>query len=177
MSTNVIELMNEVKNIKGCVFAHVEYIADEKIPKKWGINGKVTKLVSGQVQLNYDYENAVNNRLEKLGKERTFTAKSLPWGVWETPNKIIEHKGDYYLRYYCFKGGKMESVYFVDGRPALQSEINIINEWKKSKKTGSATQSAEGLDENQVEPRCVKFANITYMKCGNLIYQIGKLAV
>ena len=103
--SNFDEFVNSVRNIKGCVFAHIEYTSVEKLPKKLGL-GEVTKNVSGQVQLNYDYENAVKNRLEKQGLPRTFSASSLPWGVWDTPNKIIDNKGTLYLRFYCFKNNK-----------------------------------------------------------------------
>ena len=173
---NQIELLNGIKAIKGCTFAHIEYITEEKLPKKLGL-GVVTKFVSGEVQLNYDYENAVNNRLERAGLARTFSAQSLPWGVWETPNKVIDHKGELYLRFYCVKNAKMQTEYFVDGRPALQSEIDIIKAYTESKSKGSATQSAEGLDENQVEPRNVKFSAITALKCGSIFYDAVRIAV
>ena len=68
--SNFDELVNGVRNIKGCVFAHIEYTSVEKLPKKLGL-GEVTKNVSGQVQLNYDYENAVNNRFCSLDRKST----------------------------------------------------------------------------------------------------------
>ena len=170
--SNFDELVNGVRNIKGCVFAHIEYTAVEKLPKKLGL-GEVTKNVSGQVQLNYDYENAVNNRLEKQGLPRTFSASSLPWGVWDTPNKIIDNKGTLYLRFYCFKNNKLETEYFVDGRPMTADEKKIMDDYKKGLKKGNTKQSNEGLTENQVEPRSVTMSSITALKCGELDYKIA----
>ena len=170
--SNFDELVNGVRNIKGCVFAHIEYTSVEKLPKKLGL-GEVTKNVSGQVQLNYDYENAVNNRLEKQGLPRTFSASSLPWGVWDTPNKIIDNKGTLYLRFYCFKNNKLETEYFVDGRPMTADEKKIMDDYKKGLKKGSTKQSNEGLTENQVEPRSVTMSSITALKCGELDYKIA----
>ena len=74
----IIEILDSVR---GCKFANLSYVTDGGIPKKV-IDGKVTKLVHTTCQVNYNYENAVNNRLEKQGDERTFTALSLPWGSW-----------------------------------------------------------------------------------------------
>jgi hypothetical protein len=175
-SSNFAEFVQSVKNIKGCVFAHIEYTAVEKLPKKVGL-GVVTKRVSGEVQLNYDYENAVNNRLEKKGLPRTFSANSLPWGTWKVPNKIIEYKGSLYLRFYCVKGAKMNTDWYVDGRPMTDAEHTAMMQYKDTLKKGSAKQSAEGLDENQVEPRNVNMDNITALKCGFVNYALYSIAV
>ena len=123
--------------------------------------------------MNYDYENAVNNRLGKQGLPRTFSSSSLPWGVWDTPNKIIDNKGTLYLRFYCFKNNKLETDYFVDGRPMTANEKKIMDDYKDGLKKGSTKQSNEGLTENQVEPRSVTMSSITALKCGELDYKIA----
>lgn len=82
-------LYDIISNIKGCKIATIEQQTIVKIPKKYGIKGQVEKYYKGQVQINYGYENAVNNRLEKQGDERTFKAEPLKWGEWEIANKVI----------------------------------------------------------------------------------------
>lgn len=171
-----VELINQVKAIKGCVFAHIEYYSEEKLPKKLGL-GNVTKYVATNVQLNYGYENAVNNRIERAGGDGNFVAGSLPFGKWETPNKIIEYKGNYYLRFYLYDGSKPNVSYIVDGRPATKNEVDIISEYKKGLKKNSDTQSAAGLTQNQVKPRMVKFESITNLKCGGVEYTQTRIAV
>jgi hypothetical protein len=169
------ELRQSIENISGCKIAHIEYTTEEKTPKYLGL-GNVTKYVSGEVQVNFDYENAVNNRLEKLGEARTFVAGSLPFGAWVVPNKTFEYKGEYYLRYYQMKGSVMSTEYFVDGRPATATEIATIKAWKAGKSNGSKKQAAEGLAENQVMPKGIKFSNITAFKCGEIVYRAARLA-
>lgn len=164
-------LYNIISDIKGCQFAHIVTLTEVKIPKKLGIVGVVTKQYEGEVQLNYSYENAVNNRLEKQGDERTFVADQLRWGTWEIVNKIITHKGAKYLRYYAFKGSNKPKVeYFVDGKSATSEELAIIKAYEQSKYKGSAKQSAEGLTTNQVSPKVVNFDNILELKVGSQSY-------
>jgi hypothetical protein len=174
---NTSELIQKVANINGCRFASIEYKSEEKLPKKLGL-GVVTKIVCGIVQINYSYENAVNNRLQKQGDAATFQAESLPWGQWYSVNKVINHNGQYYLRFYTVDNQKLDTTYFVDGRPATPAEIATIKAYKDSKSKPSARQAAEGLTDNQVTARSVNFDNITAFKCGDIIYeQVAKVAV
>ena len=161
-------LIKSIETLKGCKIANIQYVAEEKLPKYVGL-GKVEKKVSTNVQINYSYENAVNNRLEKNGLARTFKTESLPWGTWEVVNKIIAHKGEKYLRTYSIKGEIPQIEYFVNGVPATPQEVATIKAYLASK-SASAKQSANGLSDNQVTPRNVKFSNILYLKCGNILY-------
>ena len=164
-------LYNILSNLKGCQFASIITLTEVKIPKKWGIVGVVTKRYEGEVQLNYTYENAVNNRLEKQGDERTFEAAPLQWGEWEIFNKIITHKGARYLRYYgCNTTKKPKVEYFINGRSATAEESEIIKAYEVSKRKPSARQSAEGLNTNQVVARVVAFENVQYLKVGGQTY-------
>jgi len=156
-------LISLVEGVKGCKFADITYFADGGIPQK--VLGKgviVSKIVRTNCQLNYSYEKAVNNRLEKQGDERVFVAQSLPWGEWLVPNKIITHNGTLYLRYYDVANAETKSLWFVNGRPATAEEFAKILEYLREKKAKSEnkTQTAVGLVENQVKPKVVKFENI-----------------
>jgi len=164
---NLFQLVSE---INGCKIAHIEYNGTEKCPKGLGLGGVVTKVVRGDVQVNFSYENAVNNRLQKQGDTPTFVSGSLPYGSWVVPNKIFIHKGEHYLRFYALKGSVMTTEYFVNGKAATQQEVAIIKAWKKSQNKTSDKQAAYGLTENQVCPRNIKFANIISFKCGDINY-------
>jgi len=71
----------------------------------------ITKESELTVQLNANYENAVNNRLEKSGEERTFESEKLPYGEYVQDSKcLITHHGknlckslsnELYLRKVC----------------------------------------------------------------------------
>lgn len=164
----VSTLMTMVMNLIGCVFAHITTETIVKIPKKYGISGVVTKVVSKVVQLNYSYENAVNNRLEREGKDRDFEAQKLPWGEWFVANKIIAHKGKFYLRYYDYNNNVLNKVYFVDGRPATADELATIKEYEKASNKPSNTQGLS--EEHEVKPLVVAEENIISLKCGEIDY-------
>lgn len=159
-----------MNKVHAASFAHVEYIGIEKCPKKLGICGVVTKNVVGRVQLFYNYENAVNNRLEQNGSERNFNAQSLAWGEWLIPNKLIAHNGEIYVRMYTFNGGELQTTYFVNNRPATEDEVELIKAWKESKSRTSKTQENAGLNENQVKPFNVNVKNILKLESGECHY-------
>ena len=166
----IIEIMGAVR---GCQFANLSYVTDGGIPKKV-INGNVTKMVHTTCQVNFNYENAVNNRLEKQGDDRVFTALSLPWGHWVDgfENKLIEHKGNLYLRYYDVANAKTKSLWFVDGRLATEEELFKIMEYLVAKKKPSSNRQADaGLVENQVSPKVVKVENIIRFAVNGVEYR------
>lgn len=167
-------LISIVENIKGCQFANITYTADGGIPQK--VLGKgvvVSKIVRCDCQVNYSYENAVNNRLAKQGNEKNFVAQSLPWGEWVKgqENKIITHKGTLYLRFYTATNSKIESIWLVNGRIATAEEFSKIMDYLKSKKKESKTQADAGLIENQVSPKVVKIENITRLAVNGQVWE------
>ena len=143
-----------IEAVKGCQFANITFVSDSGIPQYvLGKGNKVSCIIRTDCQLNYSYENAVNNRLAKQGDEKNFVAQSLPWGEWVEgqENKLIEHKGSLYLRYY--------EVANAD-RYATAEEFQKIMDYLKSKKTDSNRQTEVGLVENQVKPKVVKLVNV-----------------
>ena len=58
---------------------------------------KVYKLSWVNGIFNFNYENSVNNQIEREGKEIEFTAKPRQWGR-HVALGVIEHKGRYYLQ-------------------------------------------------------------------------------
>lgn len=165
-------LVSILESVKGCQFGAIEYISEGGIPKKV-INGVVTKLVKAQIQFNYSYENAVNNRLEKQGNEGSFEADKLPWGEWLIPNKIITHKGSLYVRYYDYVGADKNTTWFVNGKVANNEELEKIFTYLRSKDNTSKKQAEFGLVDNQVKPKVVKAENIISMRVGGATYRKG----
>ena len=162
-----------VKSLKGCTFAKIvtkTIIKDTKV-KKLGL-GEVSALVEANVQLNYSYEKAVNNRLRAQGKNDSFTAKPLPWGTWEVANKIIAHDGKYYLRYYKSNNNAPKITYYIDGIEADRDTAALIIE--ALKKSPKKSQSEAGLTENQVYPLVVAFENVKELHVGGQVYKSKK---
>lgn len=174
------KVFNLVSNVKNCQFANITYISDGGIPQKvLGKGNVVTKIVKTDCQINYSYENAVNNRLAKQGDEKNFIAQSLPWGNWveNQVNKLIEYKGNLYLRYYDVKNADITSLWLVNGRIATTEEFEKIINYLKSKKTTIETQAKKGLTENQVKPKVVKASNIIRLAVnGKEIIQVSEYA-
>lgn len=164
-------LKDLLTDVKGCQFAHVVLKTKVRVPKKLGL-GSVEKVFDGNVQLNYSYENAVNNRLKNKGLQDDFDALSLPWGRWDIPNKIVAHNGKLYMRYYLVKSGdaskKPKVRFIVNGRDATDAEIDIIKLYDN--KSYSSRQAAKGLTENQVSARVVEFCNVVEVSVGGKKY-------
>ena len=139
------------------------------------IECNVTKRVKRQMQFGYSYKNAVNNRIEKAGGERNFIPKPRTWGEFVVANKIISHKGSFYGNFYLMPNEHITSEYFIDGRKATAEEIAEIRKFEVAHKhTASATQANAGLEENQVQPRPIKFENIVSIKVKGNEYTFGK---
>jgi hypothetical protein len=163
-----MELFELLKKIKGCQFAHAVFVTTVKLPKKVGL-GVVTKRFEGEIQLNYFYQNAVNNHIEKQGGTPTFISSALPYGEWELTNKVILTKNGRQMRYYSVKGPKPKVEYFVNGIEATADQIEIIKAHQTSKH--SKRQAEIGLTENQVFAQNVKFENVIELKANGQHYK------
>ena len=177
---------NAVKNAKGCQFISMRYVSEPKLNKGQKLAVSVLsgasdilpieKVAFGQFQINYSYENAVNNRGEKeQGHSIDFVSAPLRWGQWVAGqvNKLIEHKGELYFRFYGLKNGKVENEYFVGGKPATSEQIEFIK--KCTEKGEVKSQASAGLTENQVIARNVKLSNIIELTINGATIQNNEL--
>ena len=152
-----------LRDLKGCQFISVISMTDaDMYLRNNPFRGRVKKVTFTPMQFNYDYETAVNNRLEREGKERSFSADHLKWGVWVEGmrNKVITHKGGLYLRTYCVKGATPRSFYLLDGHLASAEEYEQFASFLKPESV-SAKQCEAGLDESDhVKPRTYGFGSL-----------------
>ena len=178
-------IAEQAKNAKGCQFISMRYVSSPALNKaqKLAVSVlggfteivEITKEVFGQFQFNMSYENAVNNRGEKeQGEKIDFVAAPLKWGQWVegAVNKLIEHKGELYLRYYELKNGKVESTYYVGGKLATDEQVKLIKEFTEKGEVKS--QAEAGLTENQVIARTVKLDNIKEITISGVNYRRSK---
>ncbi len=163
---NAIDLINAVRNYNG--FASMTIIKTDVVKKSCPF-ANVTEVVRySHIAIGTSYENAVNNRNERINGSRDFVAESLPWGQWEIVNKVIVNKGNYYLRYYTDSKSNPTRTLFIDGRPATAQEVEIINAYRTGGNNNSNRQAEIGIAvEEQVKPRTAKVANIVKLKFGN----------
>ena len=103
-------------------------------------------------------------RNEDIEDEKT----AMPWGEWFVANKIIAHKGKFYLRYYDYNNNVLNKAYFVDGMPATDEQLAIIKEYEKASNKPSNTQGLS--EEHEVKPLVVAEENIIALKCGEIDY-------
>lgn len=164
-------LFEIISEIKGMQSAEITYVFDCGFPKKSGL-GNVTKRVTLNCDLNYNYLQEVRNRIAaKGGNPNDFTSESLKWGQWEIENLVIAHKGERYLRYYCKSNSNTSVMYFVDGHAATAQEVANIKAYLATKDTTSQKQAVCGLQKDeQVSPRNVKFENILLLKVNGETY-------
>ena len=184
MKTQVIE--SAIRGIKGCTFFSMRYASEPSLNKSQKLAVSlmggfdeivpIVKVTDGQFQANYSYENAVNNRGEKeQGQPIDFVSAPLRWGQWVSGqvNKLIEHKGELYFRFYGLKNGKVESEYLVGGKPATSEQLEFI---KKSTEKGEEKSQANAvLTENQVIARNVKLNNIIELTINGLTIRNNEL--
>ena len=176
---SVSELVTIVSNVKCCQFCQLSYGTPIEAMNKKLIGGKgnrfyghVSSITSmSGVQINANYENAVNNRLPKGdGNGEKFVAESLPWGEWLVPNKVITHKGKYYIRLYVTKSVKKETSFYFDGE---RTDENIKDEIRESKP--SNRQAEVGIEvEDMVKPFTICADNISSITLSGVTYNVTK---
>lgn len=176
---SVEELVTMVGNVKCCQFCQLSYKTPiDSLSKKLKggqkneYYGRVSSITSmSGVQVNADYEKAVNNRLPKDdGNGEKFVAESLPWGEWFIPNKVITHKGKYYLRFYVTKSVKKETAYYLDG---VKTDLNIADEIRES--APSKRQAEVGIEaKDMVKPFTICADNVSGITLGGVSYTIVK---
>jgi len=105
------------------------------------------------------YQNMINRRLAKEGKQSMFKVGERKWGT-RLPNlPIVEHKGEVYLEVIFLKPGKTH--YTLNNKPIVKSKIIGLNVPKPS--------GQDGL-EDQVIIRTFKVASINKLTVGGFDY-------
>jgi hypothetical protein len=171
-TANLVSLMS---NIKGATICTIVSATEPKMRKTANpYVGRVTKLTKCQYQFGYNYQNAVNNRLAKEGKEPNFTTDARKWGVWVVPNKVAEHKGEFYLRFYTMENATPKVVYLVDNRLATPEEVAEIKSFL-TESAPSNRQIEAGLTEHFVEPREYKASAILQISLNGMTYATANM--
>lgn len=171
--TNTI--ISALANAKGFQFVGLTYENEVRMNKTGNpYYGRLTKVVSGQMCFNGNYENMVNNRLTREGIEFEFVAGSLPWGQWVEgcENKVIAHKGEYYIRLYPTPNTKMKVTYYLDGVECTDADMKHITPFLPQRKE-SAKQENAGLEgTKQLHPQNIKVSNIKKLTIGGVEYKM-----
>lgn len=170
MNTTSSALKDIIVNLKGGTMVNLTTLAEIKVAKKWGF-GKVERLCKMSTQVGCNYERSVNTRLERKGEETTFESGHLPWGKWETFNRIIVHNDKYYARFYLTANHNAEILYLVDGEIATKEQSEIIAKYDNLFNSYSAKQAEHGLTEKQVIPYNPRIEDIVSLSAEGETYK------
>jgi len=88
-------LIEKINAIKGTTIIALDIQSEPKMKKTDNPFLGTTKVTTLSGIIGYSYENAVNNQLNREGKETDFVAQPRSWGEHE--GNWITHKGQYYL--------------------------------------------------------------------------------
>lgn len=122
------------------------------------------------VALGYDYENSVNNRLDKKGIESNFQAEKPKGKSWDEYPYILQADKDTsikYLRCTMRQNTKAKSVFILDGK--IVTDASVEAEIKTFIQTSSTSkkQAEIGLyDTEQVIVRDYKLDGVIYLGQG-----------
>ena len=155
------EFFTEMFNFtKGAKFAQLYTLTDVSLPKSNQYHGRVTKQSCINVQLNFNYANAVNNMREKEGKERDFTPAAIKWGTRIPYTPLIMHtrKGETEQTAYLMTRVLRFNppAYFIDGKQVL--DIPTLDEIKDDLASYS-NKEHQGVDQ-EVIIRTYKLSSI-----------------
>ena len=122
--------------------------------------------------LGVEYQNAVNNRLERGGMEANYVAEA-PKGKKQYNAFFYQSLKDesvFYLKIGMYKNTEVKSVYEVDGRAATNEEVAEIKTFLQTSDGNVKKQQDAGL-ENEEQYRIVapKFENVVSITLGEKV--------
>ena len=154
----MITLYDIMADVSGASFIGLDTVTTPKLTggKKNLMQGRIEKHMDGasvmvfQNKNSNGYENMVNRRLEKEGKNpATFNVGQRAWGERVDGMPIVTHKGDDYLEVIFLKAGEVR--YTLDGQPIEYSDIEGMK---------PASDSSQGGLEDKVVIRTFKADSI-----------------
>ena len=154
----MITLYDIMADVSGASFIGLDTVTTPKLTggKKNLMQGRIEKHMDGasvmvfQNKNSNGYENMVNRRLEKEGKNpATFNVGQRPWGERVDGTPIVTHKGEDYLEVIFLKAGEVR--YTLDGQPIEYSDIEGMK---------AAPESVQGGLDDKVIIRTFKADSI-----------------
>ena len=138
------DLIEVLGTVSGCTFIGIDTVTTVKLTggKKNEMQGRITKRTTGIKALAFGnggtngYENMVNRRLAKEGKESNFQVGSLPWGERRENSPIIDHNGSAYLQLCIDERAKPVVTYLLDGKEIAKADIAGLPAPRKSANQG-----------------------------------------
>lgn len=152
-------LFEVLDGIKGAKFLSLVTVTEPDLTggKSGPFYDKVVRIANPTGQINFSYENAVNNSREREGKDADFTSGETWYTVVTDPEGRItpwaRHKktDELYLRYRQLQTG---ASYYLDKFSGLEIPVAELEPFMK-KRSGGRQEL-----ENEVKPRVIKLENV-----------------
>lgn len=177
METLTYSQLIEKLSGKGARIVGIEAVTDARARKTGNPHGTITKKSRSVGFVGANYENAVKREGERQGAEKSneFSSEGLPWGSWHLPGKVIEHKGEFYLRAQNTPGQrKRQPAKVLEYRAENGAKLTFdqVKSFLPEKKT-SEKQAVIGLTDD-VRVNNYKFSSIQKIRIGGMTYQLVK---
>jgi len=167
------ELLKIISESKGAIPVGLFSVTDARARKTGNPYGKIFKLCRAVGFVGANYQRAVENEAARQGENASeFQAESLPWGNWLIQNKVIEHKGELYLRTQTAPGQRRKQPARVTGY--LSESLQILSReqvkpFLPESRESSKQQDEAGLSET-VWVRTYKFNSIKKIRINGKTY-------
>jgi hypothetical protein len=156
-------------------FAGIETEKTEELVKKNRETGEAVEGITVTSKSTYNpmigltYQNTVNNRREKEGKEKDFVSGSLPYGSWHGKGgTVIQHNGQFQIRLtLCAKNG-VKKTWYINGEEVPYAKVDAIVKNRRRK----STNQSQGLEDPVIIVN-VKVDNIKKFKWGGEVFEVS----
>ena len=169
-------LIEKLQNKAGTAIVGLLALTDAKANKTNNPFGDIFKQVRAVGFVGVNYEASVNREAGRQGGQADFQADSLPWGQWLVPNKVIEHKGEFYLRTQTTPGTRRNCPAKV--LCYRDAAGHFLNKEKVKPFLPVARESNKQQEETGIEKtvwvRTYKFSSIQKIRIGGETYQLSK---
>lgn len=165
------DLVDDLKDIRGAKFASLVLATEPKLKKTGNPYRGVTAISQVNVQLNYDYENAVNNQRTREGNNADFESGS----TWYVPllredgtyTPFGQHKdnGDLYVRARLLQNIGETEYYDEEGN---QIPIESLQPFMPVKKPSDRHGT-----EKEIHARTYKLSSVQAVTVDHTLYIMG----
>jgi hypothetical protein len=169
-----VELINALQTLRGTAIVGLLALTDARARKN--SLGQIFKQVRAVGFVGANYESAVNREATRQGGDENFESGKLPWGNWLVPNKVIEHKGVYYLRTQSTPGQRRFSPARVLSYRNSEGQFlspEIVKPLLPEKVESKKQQIATGI-EKTVWVNTYKFDSIQKIRIAGQTYRLAK---
>lgn len=169
------ELLELIKSSKGAMPVGLMAETDGRARKTGNPHGLIFKRVRAVGFVGASYQKAVENEAGRQGEDASeFQAESLPWGEWVILNKVIFHKGAFYLRTQTTPGQRRNQPARVLAYLAENGNEISCDEAKKflPAPRESAKQQDEANLTGTVWVRTYAFASIKRIRINGQTYRL-----